>query len=108
MQVLINMKKAGEVISTAPAINATNCVFKHKSAPAVRVELFDYGTPMGWGYDVRTRVFLNGTALPFGAEKIHQNKRPVWLPVGITINDWNVAVQSAILKTPLENNFDNV
>ena len=96
MQVLINMKKAGEVISTAPAINATDCVFKHKSAPAVRVELFDYGTARGWGYDVRTRVFLNGVALPFGAEQIHQRKRPDWLPSAVTIGDWNHAVKSAV------------
>ena len=98
MQVLINMTKAREVFSTAPTINKISFVFKHNT---VRVELFDYGTPMGWGYDVRTRVFLNGAALPFGAEHIFQNKRPVWLPVGITISDWNAALHSAILKTPL-------
>lgn len=101
MQVMINMAKADNVIATAPAINTTDCVFKHKSPPTVRVELFDYGTPMGWGYDVRARVFMNGVALPFGSEHIFERKRPLWLPIGITINDWNIALHSAILKTPL-------
>jgi len=98
MQFFINMTKAKEVISTAPAINSTVVTFKQNEA---RVELFDYGTPMGWGYDVRTRVLLNGVTLPFGAEQIHQRKRPAWLPVTITISDWNRIVKSAIQKTPL-------
>jgi hypothetical protein len=98
MQFFINMTKADQVIRTAPAINATVLAFKQDE---VRVELFDYGTAMGWGYDVRTRVFLNGVALPFGAEQIHQRKRPDWLPVTITISDWNRIVKSAIQKTPL-------
>ena len=98
MQFFINMTKAKNVISTAPAINATVLAFKQDE---VRVELFDYGTAMGWGYDVRTRVFLNGVALPFGAEQIHQRKRPDWLPNAVTITEWNCAVKSAIQKTPL-------
>ena len=98
MQFFINMTKAKEVINTAPVINATVIAFKQDE---VRVELFDYGTPMGWGYDVRTRVLLNGVALPFGAEQIHQRKRPDWLPSAVTITEWNRAVKSAILKTPL-------
>jgi len=98
MQFFINMTKADQVIRTAPVINATDSYFKTYE---VRVELFDYGTPMGWGYDVRTRVLLNGVALPFGAEHIHQRKRPDWLPVTITISDWNRIVKSAIQKTPL-------
>jgi len=93
MQVLINMKKAGEVISTAPAINKISFAFKRN---AVRVELFDYGTAMGWGYDVRVRVFLNGVALPFGAEHIHQRIRPLWLPAAATISNWNAVVRNAI------------
>ena len=98
MQFFVNINKAKEVISTAPAINATLAFLKSHE---VRVELFDYGTPMGWGYDVRTRVFLNGTALPFGAEHIHQRKRPDWLPATVTISDWNRTVETAIQKTPL-------
>lgn len=93
MQVLINMTKADKVISTAPAINKISFAFKRN---AVRVELFDYGTPMGWGNDVRTRVFLNGVALPFGSEQIHQHKRPIWLPAAATINSWNAVVATAI------------
>ena len=93
MQFFINMTKADEVISTAPAINSTSVSFKQHEA---RVELFDYGTAMGWGYDARTRVFLNGVALPFGAEQIHQRKRPEWLPNEVTITEWNRAVKSAI------------
>ena len=98
MQFFINMTKAKSVINSAPAINATVLAFKQDE---VRVELFDYGTPMGWGYDVRTRVFLNGVSLPFGAEQIHQRKRPDWLPNDVTITEWNRAVKSAIQKTPL-------
>ena len=98
MQFFINMTKAKEAINTAPIINATDCYLKNHE---VRVELFDYGTPMGWGYDVRTRVFLDGVALPFGSEQIHQRKRPDWLPVAITISEWNRSVKSAIQKTPL-------
>jgi hypothetical protein len=93
MQFFINMTKADQVIRTAPAIGKISLVFKRN---ALRVELFDYGTPMGWGHDVRTRVFLNGVALPFGAEQIHQRKRPDWLPSAVTIGDWNHAVKSAI------------
>jgi hypothetical protein len=93
MQFFINMTKADQVIRTAPAIGKISLVLKHN---ALRVELFDYGTPMGWGHDVRTRVFLNGVALPFGAEQIHQRKRPDWLPSAVTIGDWNHAVKSAI------------
>ena len=93
MQFFINMTKAKSVINTAPAINSTSVAFKQDEA---RVELFDYGTPMGWGYDARTRVFLNGVALPFGAEQIHQRKRPEWLPDTVTITEWNRAVKSAI------------
>ena len=98
MQFFINMTKADQVIRTAPVINATDSYFKTHE---IRVELFDYGTPMGWGYDVRTRVLLNGVTLPFGAEQIHQRKRPAWLPVTITISDWNRIVKSAIQKTAL-------
>jgi len=93
MQFSINMTKAKEVTSTGPAINSTVFTFKQNEA---RVELFDYGTPMGWGYDARTRVFLNGVALPFGAEQIHQRKRPDWLPDTVTITEWNRAVKSAV------------
>jgi hypothetical protein len=93
MQFFINMTKAKEVINTAPAINKISVAFKHNT---LRVELFDYGTAMGWGYDVRTRVFLNGVALPFGAEQIHQRKRPDWLPSAVTISEWNSAVKSAV------------
>jgi len=93
MQFFINMTKAKEVINTAPAINKISVVFKRK---LLQVESFDYGTAMGWGYDVRTRVFLDGVALPFGAEHIHQRKRPDWLPSEVTISEWNRAVKSAI------------
>jgi hypothetical protein len=93
MQGIINMKKAEQVISTAPAINKISFAFKRN---AVRVELFDYGTEMGWGYDVRVRVFMNGTALPFGSECIHQRKRPHWLPAAATISNWNAVVATAI------------
>jgi hypothetical protein len=93
MQVLINMTKAREVFSTAPTINKISFVFKHNT---VRVESFDYGTEMGWGYDVRVRVFLNGTALPSGAENIFQHKRPHWLPANITISNWNAVLKSSV------------
>jgi len=93
MQFFINMTKADQVIRTAPVINKISFAFKRN---AVRVELFDYGTAMGWGYDVRVRVFLNGTALPFGAECIHQHKRPLWLPAAATIRNWNAVVATAI------------
>jgi hypothetical protein len=93
MQYFINMTKADQVIRSAPAINKINFVLKNN---ALRFELFDYGTAMGWGYDVRTRVFLNGVALPFGAEQIHQRKRPDWLPSAVTITEWNRAGKSAV------------
>jgi hypothetical protein len=93
MQFFINMKKADQVISTAPAINKISVAFKRNT---LRVELFDYGTPMGWGYDVRTRVFLNGVTLPFGAEQIHQRKRPDWLPSAVTIGEWNRQLKLAV------------
>ena len=100
MQFFINMTKANEVISTAPAINKISVAFKRNT---LRVELFDYGTPMGWGYDARTRVFLNGVTLPFGAEQIHQRKRPDWLPSTVTIGEWNHQVNLAIKTiTPLK------
>ena len=86
------------MIRTAPVINATDSYFKTYE---IRVEFFDYGTPMGWGYHVRTRVLLNGETLPFGAEQINPRKRPAWLPATITIRDWNRIVKSAILKTAL-------
>jgi hypothetical protein len=93
MQFSINMTKAKEVTSTAPAINSTVFTFKQNEA---RVELFDYGTPMGWGRDFRVRVFLNGLALPLSAIAIYERKRPAWLPDGVTINDWNAAMQAAV------------
>jgi hypothetical protein len=93
MQFYINMTKAKSVINSAPAINSTVVTFKQDEA---RVELFDYGTPMGWGRDFRVRVFLNGLALPLSAIAIYERKRPAWLPDGVTINDWNAAVQAAV------------
>ena len=97
MQVLINETKANEVIRTAPAISGGDVVCKHN----VRVELFDYGTRMGWGYDVRVRVFMDDKPLPFGAERIYDRKRPAWLPADMTVDGWNTAVQAAIQKLPL-------
>lgn len=93
MQFFINMTKADQVISTAPAINKISVAFKRNT---LRVELFDYGTAMGWGYDARTRVFLNGVTLPFGAEHIHQRKRPDWLPSAVTISEWNHQLKLAV------------
>jgi hypothetical protein len=93
MQFFINMTKADEVIRTAPAINKISVAFKRNT---LRVELFDYGTPMGWGRDLRFRVFLNGLALPFSAIAIYERKRPAWLPDGITISEWNHQLKLAV------------
>ncbi len=97
MQILINENKADEVIRTAPAINGGDVLCKHN----VRVELFDYGTRMGWGYDVRVRVYMDNELLPFGAHRIHDRKRPAWLPADMTVDGWNTAVHAAIQKLPL-------
>lgn len=103
MQILINKNKADEVIRTAPAINGNDVVCKHN----VRVELFDYGTPMGWGYDVRVRVFMDNKLLPFGAEHIHARVRPAWLPTDMTISAWNNAVQAALANPYTERGLED-
>lgn len=92
MQVFVNERKADQVYYTAPTLVTVDYLIK---GHPVRLEGFDYGLPMGWasaGKDVRPRAYIDGTLLPPFSGMIYSNRRPVWLPKGITIQAWNQAL----------------
>ena len=92
MQIDVNQNKADNVYYNAPTLVTVD--YQIKGHP-VRLEGFDYGAPMGWasaGKDVRPRTYINGNLLPPFSGVIYTNRRPVWLPKGITIQAWNQAL----------------
>lgn len=92
MQLYVDIKKADQVYYTAPTLVTVDYLIK---GHPVRLEGFDYGLPMGWasaGQDVRPRVHLDGNVLPPFDAVVYTNRRPKWLPKGITIAEWNEAL----------------
>lgn len=85
MQFYSNIGLGKQVYSTAPAINSFSGSIKGHS---ITVETFDFGTPMGWGEDIRRRAFIDGNIVPLGDVEmvfVWTRKRPDWLPKNITI-----------------------
>lgn len=92
MQIYVNERKADQVYLTAPTLVTVNYMVKGHH---VRLEGYDYGLFMGWssaGKDLRHRAFINGNLLPPFSALIYRNRRPPWLPKGITIKAWNGAL----------------
>ena len=99
MQIYVNQQLAQHTFIHAPTIKTTT--FTVADVP-VRIETFDYGTPMGWGDhanvvrkggDIRRRVFVDGNLIPRFSEQIRERKRPAWLPKKISITAWNQLMQ---------------
>ena len=95
MQLFVDQQLAKHTFTNAPTIKTIK--FTVADVP-VRIETFDYGTPMGWGNDtnvvrkggdLRHRVFVDGNLVPMFSERIVGRKRPAWLPKKITIYKWN-------------------
>lgn len=85
MQFYTNIGIGNQVYSTAPAINSFSGSIKGHS---ITVETFDFGTPMGWGEEIRRRAFINGILVPMAEVEltfIWTRKRPEWLPKNVTI-----------------------
>ena len=91
--IYVNRLKAETVFNTAPALGKAYCQI---GSHAIRLEGYDYGFYMGWfpaGQDIRARVFIDHQPLPPFTGHIFQNRRPAWLPKGITIKLWNVTLR---------------
>jgi hypothetical protein len=105
MQLFVDQKLARHTFANAPTIDT---IVFHAGVPCVpvRIETFDYGTPMGWGNhpnvastggDIRRRVFVDGSLIPMFKEKILDRKRPAWLPKKIKIAAWNQLVSTTLI-----------
>ena len=94
MQIFVDRDLAQETFANAPTLK--RITFNMTDVP-IRIETFDYGTPMGWGDygdgDIRRRVFVDGNLVPMFSEIIVKRKRPTWLPKKITIDKWNQTLE---------------
>lgn len=94
MQIKINRDYAYHVMATAPT---TKTVEGSIEGHHIGVCFFDYGVAMGWGDfgdDVRSRVYLDGARVDHLGISTISNRRPSWLPKGVTIKAWNETIEN--------------
>lgn len=96
MQPFIDLSKARHVWATAPTIDTMRA--KLSGRHDILVETFDYGKQMGWGKDIRFRVYIDGDRISNGSETLmlYRKRREDWLPTGVTINEWNEMILALI------------